>query len=156
KHFPGVQALAAVGLRLEAGEALAVVGENGAGKSTLMKILAGVHAPDRGTILLDGRPVYFPNVAAALRHGISLIHQELNLAENLSAAANIFLGREEYRGGWLRLLDRSRVAREARALMGRVGLPCSPDALVGDLPPGQRQLVEIARALSLKARVLIM
>jgi ribose transport system ATP-binding protein len=156
KHFPGVQALDGVSLRLEAGEVLAVVGENGAGKSTLMKILAGIYQPDGGTILLDQHPVHIGGVAAALRHGISLIHQELNLAENLSAAANIFLGREDYVGGWLRLLNRPRMAQAARAWMARVGLTCSPDALVGDLPPGQRQLVEIARALSLKARVLIM
>jgi ribose transport system ATP-binding protein len=156
KHFPGVQALDGVSLRLERGEVLAVVGENGAGKSTLMKILAGVYQPDGGTVLLDGKSVRFENVAAALRQGISLIHQELNLAENLSATANLFLGREIRWGGWLGLLDRPRMARGARELMTRVGLDCSPDTLVGSLPPGQRQLVEIARALSLQARVLIM
>src|SRR5579872_1579170 len=94
KQFPGVQALSRVSLEVRAGEVLAVLGENGAGKSTLMKILAGVYQPDGGEILLDGRAVRFENVAEALRHGISLIHQELNLAENLSVAANLFLGRE--------------------------------------------------------------
>jgi ribose transport system ATP-binding protein len=156
KHFPGVQALSGVSLEVRAGEVLAVLGENGAGKSTLMKILAGVYPPDGGTVLLDGRPVHFANVAQALQHGISLIHQELNLAENLSVAANLFLGREMCWGGWLGLLDRGRTARAAPELMARVGLDCSPDTLVGSLPPGKRQLVEIARALSLKARVLIM
>jgi ribose transport system ATP-binding protein len=156
KHFPGVQALDRVSLRLRAGEVLAVVGENGAGKSTLMKILAGVLQPDGGSLSLEGKPVHFAGVADALGHGISLIHQELNLAENLSVAANLFLGREAARGGWLRLLDRGAVRKAARALMERVGLEGSPDRPVGELPPGQRQLVEIARALSLRARVLIM
>src|SRR5262249_26056218 len=156
QSFPGVQALDGVSLRLHAGEVLAVVGENGAGKSTLMKILAGIYTPDSGTVTLDGQPVRLGSVAEALRQGISLIHQELNLAENLSVAANLFLGREALWGGWLRLLDRRRIDRAARALMERVGLECSPDTLVGDLPPGQRQLVEIAHALALRARILIM
>jgi ribose transport system ATP-binding protein len=156
KHFPGVQALSRVSLEVRAGEVLAVLGENGAGKSTLMKILAGIYPPDNGDIVLDGRPVRFENVAAALRHGISLIHQELNLAENLSVAANLFLGREPRWGGWLGLLDRSALAAAAPRLMARVGLDCSPETRVGALPPGQRQLVEIARALSLDARILIM
>jgi ribose transport system ATP-binding protein len=156
KQFPGVQALDGVTLRLNAGEVLAVVGENGAGKSTLMKILAGVYQPDAGTVHLDGKPVRWASVAEALRHGISLIHQELNLAENLSVADNLFLGREVGWAGWLRLLDRGRMTPVARKLMNRLGLDCSPDTRVGDLSPGQRQLVEIARALALRARVLIM
>ncbi len=156
KHFPGVQALDRVSLQLQPGEVVAVVGENGAGKSTLMKILAGIYSPDGGSILLDGRPVRFSSVAEALRAGISLIHQELNLAENLSVSANLFLGRERTRGGWLGLLDGARMKDGARSLMARVGLTCSPDAPVGLLPPGQRQLVEVARALSLKVRILIM
>jgi ribose transport system ATP-binding protein len=94
KRFPGVHALDQVSLRALAGEVLAVVGENGAGKSTLMKILAGIYPPDGGTIRLAGRPVRFGSVADALQAGISLIHQELNLAENLSVEANLFLGRE--------------------------------------------------------------
>src|SRR5207237_9287399 len=156
KQVPGVQALSQVSLDVRAGEVLAVLGENGAGKSTLMKILAGVYQADAGEIRLDGRPVRFENVAQALQQGISLIHQELNLAESLSAAANQFLGRERCRGGWLGLIDRRALAREAPKLMARVGLDCHPETLVGALPPGQRQLVEIARALSLDARVLIM
>jgi ribose transport system ATP-binding protein len=156
KHFPGVQALDRVSLVLAPGEVLAVVGENGAGKSTLMKILAGVYQPDGGQVLLHGQPVRFAGVAEALRHGISLIHQELNLAENLSVAANLFLGRETTRAGWLRFLDQKGMNRAAHALLSRFGLECSPDALVGHLAPGQRQLVEIARSLALQARVLIM
>ena len=156
KRFPGVQALDAVSLRAAAGEVLAVVGENGAGKSTLMKILAGIYPPDRGTIRLAGRAVRFGGVVDALREGISLIHQELNLAENLSVGANLFLGREPRRGGWLGLLDKPAIREGTRALLRRVGLSCSPDAVVGDLAPGQRQLVEVARALSLGMRILIM
>jgi ribose transport system ATP-binding protein len=156
KSFPGVQALDRVSLRLAAGEVLAVVGENGAGKSTLMKILAGIYTPDAGTVLIDGAVVRPANVGEALKLGVSLIHQELNLAENLSVAANLFLGREHLRAGPLGLLDGRRMAREAKTLLDRVGLNVPPDAIVADLPPGQRQLVEIAHALALKARVLIM
>jgi ribose transport system ATP-binding protein len=156
KRFPGVLALDNVSLTLAAGEVLAIVGENGAGKSTLMKILAGVYPSDGGELLLDGRTVRFAGVADALAAGISLIHQELNLAENLSVAANLFLGREAHWGGWLGLLSHSRMTAEANRLLARVGLECSPSTEVHALAPGQRQLVEIARALSLKTRILIM
>jgi ribose transport system ATP-binding protein len=156
KHFPGVQALDGVSLRVERAEVLAIVGENGAGKSTLMKVLAGIHVPDSGELFMDGQPVAVDGVASAMRRGIVLIHQELNLAENLSVAANLFLGRERVRGGWLGWLDQSAMNEEARRLLRRVGLNVSPARLVGELPPGQRQLVEIARALSLSARLIIM
>ncbi|WP_437650919.1 sugar ABC transporter ATP-binding protein [Sorangium sp. So ce362] len=153
KRFPGVLALSDVHVALGRGEVLGIVGENGAGKSTLMKILAGVEAPDAGEMRLDGRPVALGSVREALSRGIALIHQELNLAENLDIAANIFLGREPRRGGFI---DEGRMEREARAIMARVGLACSPRALVGGLSLGQRHLVEIAKALSANARVLIM
>jgi ribose transport system ATP-binding protein len=156
KSFPGVRALDNVHVRAAAGEVLAVVGENGAGKSTLMKILAGVYQPDAGEILLDGRAVRFAGVRDALDHGIVLIHQELNLADNLSVAANLFLGRERLRGGPLGWLDRSTMTREATALLTRVGLTVPPDRPVGELPIGQQQLVEIARALAQSARIIIM
>ena len=156
KHFPGVQALDGVSLRIHEGEVLAVVGENGAGKSTLMRILGGLHQPDSGQILLNGQPMRFAGPADALRAGISLIHQELNLADNLSVAANLFLGREPRLGGPLGLLNPPAQNRAAEALLARIGLPVSPGTLVGRLAPGQRQLVEIARALSLDARVIIM
>jgi ribose transport system ATP-binding protein len=154
KQFPGVQALDRVSLRLERGEVLAVVGENGAGKSTLMKILAGIYRPDGGTIRVDGHAVRLGDVSEALRLGISLIHQELNLAENLSVAANLFLGRELLWGGLL--LRDGAMNRAATGLMERVGLVCTPETPVGQLSPGQRQLVEIARALATQVRVLIM
>src|SRR5688572_11669053 len=147
KQFPGVLALDNVSLRLGGGEVLAVVGENGAGKSTLMKILGGLYPPDAGEIRLDGRPVRFASVTEAMAAGISLIHQELNLAENLSVAANVFLGRERLAGRlWLRDRD---MAASASGLLRRVGL--SEDLVhtqVARLAPGRKQLVEIARALS--------
>jgi ribose transport system ATP-binding protein len=156
KHFPGVLALDGVSLTVNAGEVLAVVGENGAGKSTLMKILAGIYRPDTGEMHLNGRPLHLSGVADALRRGIVLIHQELNLAENLSVAGNLFLGREVVRGGPLGWLDNRRMAAQSRQLLARVGLAVRPEQRVGDLPPGQRQLVEIARALAQEARLIIM
>src|SRR3954462_12213719 len=94
KRFPGVVALDGVSLALGPGEVLAVVGENGAGKSTLMKIVAGVYTPDAGDVLLNGEPIRFPGPAEAIAAGVTLIHQELNLAENLTVTDNLFLGRE--------------------------------------------------------------
>jgi len=153
KSFPGVRALKGVSLSVRRGEVLAAIGENGAGKSTLMKILAGVQTPDAGEIRLDGRLVRLRSVHDALAGGIALIHQELNLADNLDVAANIFLGREPRRGG---LIDRGREHREAREFWNAVGLDVSPAAMVSELAIGQQQLVEIAKALSTQARVLIM
>jgi ribose transport system ATP-binding protein len=154
KQFPGVLALDGVSLRLTAGEVLAVVGENGAGKSTLMKILAGVYIPDSGKYLIDGQEIRLGGVADALNRGVCLIHQELNLAENLSVAANLFLGRERTRLGVF--LNFRAMVEASRGHLARVGLACAPTTRVGDLPLGQRQLVEIARALAMNARVLIM
>ncbi len=153
KSFPGVRALKGVNLTLGRGEVLAVIGENGAGKSTLMKILAGVQRPDAGEILLDGRVTDLRNVHDALGAGIALIHQELNLADNLDVAANVFLGREFLKGG---LIDTARMRREARRYLDAVGLAVDPSTRVGTLTLGHQQLVEIAKALSVNARVLIM
>src|SRR5438874_13808367 len=107
KRFPGVVALDKVNFSLGRGEVVALIGENGAGKSTLMKILGGVHPPDAGTILMQGQPVVIPSVKEAELLGIVLIHQELNLAEHLDVAGNVFLGREPTRGGFLRLISSS-------------------------------------------------
>ncbi len=130
-----------------------MLGENGAGKSTLMKILAGVQEPDAGEIRLDGQPVRIRSVQEGLSLGIALIHQELNLATNLSIGANLFLGREPVRRG---LIDEREIASRSRRLLERVGLDLDPATLVGDLSIGRRQLVEIAKALAVEARVLIM
>ena len=156
KAFPGVQALQNVQLQVERGEILAVVGENGAGKSTLMKILAGVHGPDAGTIEFDGQPALIRSVKEAEHLGIALIHQELNLAGHLDIAGNIFLGREPTWGGVLGLIDRSRLHADAERITQRIGLNAASRTLVHDLSIGQQQLVEIARALSLRSRLLIL
>lgn len=153
KRFPGVVAIDDVSLTLGRGEVLAVIGENGAGKSTLMKILAGVQQPDGGQILIDGQPTTIATVRQAIGLGIALIHQELNLSDNLDVGANIFLGREPLRYG---LIDRQRIARESADYLAQVGLDCSPHVIAGTLSIGQQQLVEIAKALSANARVLIM
>ena len=153
KRFPGVLALRNVSLTLGTGEILAVIGENGAGKSTLMKILAGVQEPDSGIIRVAGAPVRIDSVRAATRLGIALIHQELNLSDNLEVGANIFLGREPRHLGWI---DRRRIMDLAQPLLRQVGLGCSPRTLVSQLSIGQQQLVEIAKALSIEARILIM
>jgi ribose transport system ATP-binding protein len=155
KAFPGVQALQRVTLRLNRGEVLAVVGENGAGKTTLMNILGGVLTPDAGTILIEGKPVRIASVEDAQRLGITLIHQELNLASNLDVAGNLFLGREPRWGGPLRLLDR-RIYADAEPYLRRLGLEVPPRRRVSELSVGQQQLVEIARALSVRSRILIM
>jgi len=153
KGFPGVRALYDVDLTLGRGEVLALVGENGAGKSTLMKILAGVQPPDSGTIRVDGREVTIDSVRAAIANGISLIHQELNLADNLPIGANIFLGREPHRWGWI---DSRRLNANARGVLARVGLDVAPTTPLSALTIGRQQLVEISKALSVDARILIM
>ena len=153
KQFPGVKALDSVSLDLYPGEVLAVIGENGAGKSTLMKILAGIQPPDSGEILLEGQPVAIDSIRAATALGISLIHQELNLADNLEIGANIFLGREPRAWG---VIKRKEIDRNAAVLMKKVGLDFHPRTLVCKLSVGQQQMVEIAKALSIHSRILIM
>jgi ribose transport system ATP-binding protein len=155
KAYPGVQALQNVSLSIPPGKVIAIVGENGAGKTTLMKIIAGVERPDAGTLCWNGENIHLSGVQAAEKLGIVLIHQELNLAHNLDIAASIFLGREKTWGGPLRLLRRD-IYPQAEALLKTVGLHQSPATRVGSLSVGQQQLVEIARALSLKSKLLIM
>lgn len=153
KSFPGVLALRGVSLHLKKGEVLSLIGENGAGKSTLMKILAGVQPADSGEYLIEGGPVNFQNVRDAMNRGIALIHQELNLASNLDLAANIFLGREPNKKG---IIQDKEIREEATKYLQRVGLDLPTDTITGTLPIGKQQLVEIAKALSCDARVLIM
>lgn len=153
KAFPGVQALQDVSLSIERGEVLAVVGENGAGKSTLMKILAGVYTPDAGSIEMDGQPVSITNVKDAEHRGIVLIHQELNLAGHLDIAGNVFLGREPTWGG---IFIKRRIYDDAETITRRLGLAAPARTIVQQLSIGQQQLVEIARALSLQSKLLIL
>lgn len=156
KRFPGVLALDNVQLDLARGEVLALAGENGAGKSTLMKVLGGVHEPDSGEICIDGVPVQIGGVSGSKKHGIALIHQELLLAPNLDIAGNIFLGEERARWGPLRKLDRAAINAASEKLLARVGLNASPTTLVSNLTTGQMQMVEIAKALSRSARIIVM
>jgi ribose transport system ATP-binding protein len=155
KRFGGVTALDRVDFDLRRGEIHALLGENGAGKSTLIRILAGVHTPDAGMLYVDEQPVTIRGVGDADRLGIRAIHQELSLAGNLSVAENIYLGREPRRLGWL---NRRRMADDAAALVTQLGLDeiRSVRAIVSELSVAHRQLVEIARALSRQARVLIL
>ena len=153
KSFPGVRALSSVDLSLQEGEVLAVVGENGAGKSTLMKILAGVQSSDSGAIEIDGKQVSFENTRDAMREGIVLIHQELNLCDNLNIGQNIFLGREPLVAGFVKSRQ---IYRRSLEFLRRVGLDVSPRRIVSSLTIGKQQMVEIAKALSVKARILIM
>ncbi len=156
KDYPGVRALSDLDLAVRPAEVIGIVGENGAGKSTLMKILGGVVAPTAGTIILDGAALPRLTVAEAMRGGIAFVHQELNLFDNLTAAANILIGREPVRFGWLRLVDRAEVDRRAAPLLAQLGADFGPDAPVARLSLAQKQLVEIAKALSLEARLVIM
>ncbi|MDQ3804535.1 MAG: sugar ABC transporter ATP-binding protein [Acidobacteriota bacterium] len=156
KRFGGVHALKGVDFEIAAGEAVALAGENGAGKSTLMKILGGVHHPDAGEVRIDGEPVTIRGVADATRYGVSFIHQELNVLDNLDVAANVYLGREPVTGGFLKLVDSRRMHREAAVYLKRLGLSIPTDTPLARLSIAQQQMVEIAKALSLDARILIM
>ncbi|MER5394218.1 sugar ABC transporter ATP-binding protein [Saccharopolyspora sp. NPDC002686] len=153
KIYPGVRALDAVDFDLRPGEVHVLLGENGAGKSTLIKMIAGAHRPDTGEIRVDGKQVRFHGPEDAERLGIATIHQEMALVPQLTVAENIYLGRPPRRFG---VIDRRAMRRQARELIERMGLDLDVDAIVGELGVAYRQLVEIAKALSLDTRFLIM
>lgn len=153
KTYGGTRALKGVNFEIRQGTVTTLFGENGAGKSTLMKILSGVEQPTSGEIILDGEPVVFASTTEAQARGISIIHQELSLAPNLSVRDNIFMGREIT--GPIGV-DYAEEARQTKALLQELQLPIEPDTLVADLRVGQQQIVEIARALSVNSRILIM
>ncbi|MFV0450693.1 MAG: sugar ABC transporter ATP-binding protein [Propioniciclava sp.] len=153
KGFPGVQALQDVHLTVYAGEVLVLVGENGAGKSTLMKILSGIYTRDAGTIEFEGRTAELTSPRQAQEVGISIIHQEMNLMNDLTVAQNIYIGREPRTMG---LLDEATLNRQAGELLDSLEIDLDPRQLVGELTVGSQQMVEIAKALSFNARVLIM
>jgi len=156
KTYPGVVALDSVSLSVARGEVVGLVGENGAGKSTLMKVLGGVLAPDSGTIRTEGTERGALTVKDALAAGIAFVHQELNLFDNLDVAANVFIGREMLTGGMLKLVDSKALRKRVQPFLDRLGCDFGPDAMVEHLSLAQRQLVEIAKALSLNARLVIM
>jgi len=157
KRFGPTHALRGLYLDLVPGEALALIGENGAGKSTLVKTLTGVHAPDDGEILVEGRPCRFPRACDAQAAGIVAVHQETVMFEELTAAENIFIGRQPMRGmGPFRWIDWGRMNREAQAALDRVGAGFAATTPVRHLSLAQRHLIEIARALSQDARVVIL
>ncbi len=154
KAFGAIQALDDVSIALYPGEAHALVGENGAGKSTLVKILGGVHLPDRGTLLIDGQPTLLENPGQARDAGVAIIHQEPVQFPDLTVAENIFNGRQPT-GRW-RLIDRRAMHREAKATFERLGVPIDPERIARGLSIAEQQIVEIAKALSLNARVIVM
>jgi len=153
RSFGPVEVLHEVGIALHGGEVHALIGENGAGKSTIMKILSGYLEPTKGELLLDGAPTRFSSSEDAENKGVILIHQEFNLAEQLSVEENIFLGRELKRGIFL---DKKAMRAEAARLLSELETRVSPDARVSDISVSDKQMVEIAKALSRNARVLIM
>lgn len=154
KSFGAVVALAEGSIELRAGEIHALVGENGAGKSTLVKILAGVHHPDGGRFVVDGEPVAFRTVADSKAAGISVIYQEPTLFPDLTVAENIFIGRQPT--GRSRLINRSAMRANARTLFERLGVPIDPDRVAEGLSIADQQIIEIAKAISLDAKVLVM
>ncbi|HFQ8225795.1 TPA: sugar ABC transporter ATP-binding protein [Citrobacter amalonaticus] len=155
KRFPGVLALSNVNFTLRKGEVHALLGENGAGKSTLMKILSGVYQPDEGDIIFEGRPVSFSDPLSAQNAGITIIHQEFNLFPELTVEENIFIGREFCKNNRWRL-DEKQQRQAASEILQKLNLNISPETLVADLTVAQQQMVEIAKAISVNAKILIM
>jgi len=156
KTYPGVVALADFSMEVRPGEVIGLVGENGAGKSTLMKILGGVVSPDRGTIEIDGVAHQALSVAHSMAAGIAFVHQELNLFDNLSVAANVYIGREPRKFGFLKLVDDDALERSVQPFLDRLGATFSPATPVARLSIAEQQIVEIAKALSLQSRLVIL
>ena len=153
KNFPGVKALDKVHFELCSGEVMALLGENGAGKSTLMKILSGVYTRDGGTMEIFGKSYDDLTPKQAQEAGVAIIHQELNMCKHLSVAENMFLGREMVGKG---ILDNRKMRQEAKHILNELKIDIDPDQTVGDLPVSKQQMVEIAKALSIHAKILIM
>ena len=153
KRFLGVHALKGVHFDLRCGEVHALVGENGAGKSTLMKVLTGIHQPDSGEIFFEGKPYAVKNIGEAQNLGISMIHQELNMMNDLTVAQNVFIGRELKKGPWL---DDAGMVRETQTIFDRIGIKIDPKTKLGRLTVGKQQMVEIAKAVSRDCKLLIL
>jgi ribose transport system ATP-binding protein len=156
KTYPGVVALADFSMDVRPGEVIGLVGENGAGKSTLMNILGGVIEPDRGSIEIDGVAHPSLSVAQSMESGIAFVHQELNLFDNLNVAANVYIGREPRKYGFLRLVDDDKLQKAVQPFLDRLGATFSPTTPVARLSLAQQQIVEIAKALSLRSRLVIL
>ncbi len=154
KEFPGVRAIDDVSFELRRAEVHAVVGENGAGKSTLMNMVGGVLQPDAGEILLEGNPIQFANAAAAGRRGIAVVFQELSLVPELSIAENIFFNRQPV--NTLGFVATARLYAQTKELLSLFNLALKPARLVKDLSMGNRQLIEVLKAISLKPKILIL
>ncbi len=155
KKFPGVVALRGVDLSLHKGEVHVLVGANGAGKSTLVKILAGVYQPDEGEILFGGQPITIRSPEQALQMGVSIVYQNFNLINKMDVGQNIFLNREPLKGRLLKRVDWDRIYLETEAILKRLNVNIDPKAKIGDLPVADNQMVEIAKALSIKSRILV-
>ena len=153
KSFPGVKALDDVSFHLRAGEVMALLGENGAGKSTLVKILSGVYHKDKGRLYVNGKEYDDLNPKLAREAGVAIIHQELNMCRHLTVAENMFLGRE-IKGKVA--LKNSEMEKEAKKYLDELGVDISPRQTVGELPVSKQQMIEIAKALSVNAKILIM
>ena len=154
KKFPGVQSLSNASLELFAGEILGLMGENGAGKSTLMNILGGVYHPDEGKIQIDGNEVAVHSVLDAQNLGIAFIHQELAMVQHLTVVENIFLGREKLDS--FHMVSQNEMNKQAKPILETVGLEIDPKEKVSRLSTGQQQLLEIAKAFSLNAWIIVM
>ncbi len=156
KQFPGVQALKGVDLDLYEGEVHVLVGANGAGKSTLVKILAGVYQPDGGEIFFGGHPVSIKTPDQALEMGISIVYQNFNLINKMDVAQNIFLNREFTKGRLIKRIDWARIYSEAKSVLARLHVDIDPRERVGNLAVADHQMIEIAKALAVKSRVLVL
>ncbi len=156
KTYPGVVALSDFSMEVRAGEVIGIVGENGAGKSTLMKILGGVTQPDQGLIEVDGLAHDAFTVEDSMKAGIAFVHQELNLFDNLDVAANVFIGREPRKNGFLKLIDSKKLNETVQPLLDRLGATFGPTTPVSRLSLAQQQMVEIAKALSIRSRLVIL
>jgi ribose transport system ATP-binding protein len=151
KRFPGVYALKCVNLEVNAGEVHGLLGENGAGKSTLMKILGGIYSQDKGEIFINDVDCTVMTPERAQELGVGFVHQELNLAEALNVAENIFMGRMPYKNKLLGIIDYQELYRSTQAILEKLGSKVKPTDIVGTLPTAQKQLLEIGRAISLDA-----
>ncbi len=155
KKFPGVYALKGVQLKIRKGEVHGLLGENGAGKSTLMKILGGVHAQDEGQIIVNGSNCGKITPEKAVTIGIGFVHQELNLAEALSVAENVFIGRLPYKNKFLNIVDFKKLHDDTKAILDKLEIDIDPGEIVNTLPTAKKQMIEIAKAISLNAKIII-